>query len=96
MYRFETLEDVQSALEKLTRREPPLVKVLPRQLGTKEPRWAHLLAGDVVVLEAAETTAFRDVVADDRMTRLEREVAELRKEVAELKDQSERFRKQFE
>src|ERR1035438_10525874 len=48
MHRFETLEDMQAALQKLMQREPPLAKVLPRQPGTKESRYAHLLAGDVV------------------------------------------------
>src|SRR5208282_2116620 len=38
MHRFETLEDVQSALQKLMQREPPLAKVLPRPPGTKESR----------------------------------------------------------
>ena len=48
LHRFETLDDVQSALQKLMQRDPPLAKVLPRQPGTKESRYAHLLAGDVV------------------------------------------------
>src|ERR1700692_1797193 len=48
LHRFEELDDVQSALQKLIQREPPLAKVLPRQPGTKESRYAHLLAGDVV------------------------------------------------
>jgi uncharacterized protein len=47
MYRFETLDDVQSGLQKLTDRQPPLVRVLPRQPGTKESRYMHLLSGDV-------------------------------------------------
>src|SRR5216684_2068733 len=51
LHRFEALEDVQSALLKLMQREPPLAKILPRQPGTKESRYAHLLAGDVVVVE---------------------------------------------
>ncbi|HKR97834.1 MAG TPA: YceH family protein, partial [Candidatus Angelobacter sp.] len=34
MYRFETLEDVQSGLQKLMDRTPPLARVLPRQPGT--------------------------------------------------------------
>src|SRR5258707_9301870 len=37
---------VQSTLQRLMKREPPLVKVLPRQPGTKDPRYAHLLSGD--------------------------------------------------
>ncbi len=53
MHHFETLDDVQVALQKLMQRQPPLAKVLPRQPGTKESRYAHLLAGDVVVAEIA-------------------------------------------
>src|SRR5580704_2742660 len=47
MYRFETLDDVQGALQKLMAREPALVKVLARAPGTKESRYAHLLGGEV-------------------------------------------------
>ncbi len=99
MHRFETLDDVQSALQKLMQRDPPLAKVLPRQPGTKESRYAHLLAGDAVELEtpAHADAAVESNPADaDRITRLEHELAELRREFAEMKDQVERFRKQFE
>ncbi len=51
LHHFEALDDVQSALQKLMQRDPPLAKVLPRQPGTKESRYAHLLAGDVVEAE---------------------------------------------
>ena len=99
LHRFETLDDVQSALQKLMQREPPLAKVLPRQPGTKESRYAHLFAGDVV--EAGPMVpvgaAVENNSADaERMVRLEQEVTELRAEVAAVKDQMERFRKQFE
>src|ERR1700722_12751105 len=47
MYRFNDLSDVQSVLQRLMTREPALTKVLPRQPGTKEARYAHLLSGDV-------------------------------------------------
>ncbi len=53
IHRFEALDDVQSALQKLMQRDPALVKVLPRQPGTKEARWAHLFSGDVA-REAAQ------------------------------------------
>ena len=99
MYRFEALDDVQSALQKLMQRDPVLVKVLPRQPGTKESRWVHLMSGDVAVPEspqAAEVTSDRISGDGERIARLEEEVAALRREVGELKDQLERFRKQFE
>jgi len=98
MHRFETLDEVQSALQKLMQRQPPLVKVLPRQPGTKESRWVHLLAGDVVVPEAPQAAAGTGYCLGDseRLARLEEEVGSLRREVGELRDQLERFRKQFE
>lgn len=99
MFKFEELSDVQSALERLIERDPPLVKMLARQPGTKESRYAHLLAGDVAGFEAAATTtasAHRAAAAEDRVERLESEVSELRREVAGLKQQMETFRKQFE
>jgi len=97
MYRFEALEDVQSTLQKLMQREPPLAKILPRQPGTKEARYAHLLGGDVQAWEAAPAAAGASTSDDSaRIARLEEEVANLRQEVADLKQQLASFRKQFE
>ncbi len=99
MHHFETLEDVQSALQKLMQREPALAKGLRRQPGTKESRYAHLLSGDVVEAQAPVQTgaAVERTPADaERIARLEEEVADLRREIGELNDQLERFRKQFE
>jgi uncharacterized protein YceH (UPF0502 family) len=47
MFRFEELEDVTAVLQKLMQREPALAAALPRQPGTKEIRYAHLLSGPV-------------------------------------------------
>jgi hypothetical protein len=99
LHHFETLDDVQSALQKLMQREPALAMVLPRQPGTKESRYAHLLGGNVVVPEAplrASASVERNSADAERIARLEEEVAELQREVSEVKDQLERFRKQFE
>jgi uncharacterized protein len=97
MYRFEELTDVQATLQKLMQREPPLVKMLPRQPGTKEARYTHLLAGDVEgYVSPPETVGSRTVDDDGRILRLENEVADLRRELSELKQQVESFRKQFE
>jgi uncharacterized protein YceH (UPF0502 family) len=99
LHRFETLDDVQSALQKLMQREPPLAKVLPRQPGTKESRYAHLFAGDVVEAEAPATggaVVERNPAGAEHIARLEEEVASLRRQIGEIKDQLERFRKQFE
>jgi uncharacterized protein len=100
LHHFDDLSAVQSSLQHLMKREPPLVKVLPRQPGTKEARYAHLLSGDVEGFEAPPDAmtapASAIYVASERMTQLEEEVAALRQEVADLKQQLAVFRRQFE
>jgi uncharacterized protein YceH (UPF0502 family) len=99
MHRFEELDDVQSTLQRLMQRDPPLVRVLPRQPGTKESRYAQLLSGN---LEEWDAVAVRDAIAERtpmqsyRSEGIEIEIAELRREVEELKQQFASFRKQFE
>ena len=87
MHRFEELSDVQATLQRLMQREPPMVKVLPRQPGTKEARYAHLLSGDVV--EAVPNPAVGET-GGSTMAQLEAEVAALREEVAQLRSQVEK------
>jgi uncharacterized protein YceH (UPF0502 family) len=101
MHPFEDLSVVHSTLKHLMEREPPLVKLLPRQAGNKEARYAHLLSGDVEVPEAA-TASVREVAPsksageNERITQLESEIAGLQKEIEDLKVQFAEFRKQFE
>ena len=97
MHHFETLDDVQTALQKLMQRQPALAKVLPRQPGMKESRYVHLLAGDVAVADIPQLAAAGHSSGDgDRMARLEEEVGALRREVAELREKLDGFRRQFE
>ena len=99
MHPFEDLSVVQSTLKHLMERNPPLVKLLPRQPGNKEARYAHLLSGDVEVGEAppVKTVAISNSSPENaRMTELEAEIASLQKEIADLKSQFAEFRKQFE
>jgi len=97
MHRFNDLDEVQTALRRLMERQPPLVKALPRQPGTKELRYAHLLSGDVESWEPpAESHAAGSTPDAERIARLEGDIANLQAEVAELKRQLADFRKQFE
>jgi uncharacterized protein YceH (UPF0502 family) len=98
MHPFDDLSAVQSSLQHLMKREPPLVKILPRQSGTKEARYAHLFSGEVEVFDAkpeVEATATGIRADGERVARLEQEVATLQKEIADLKHQFAVFRKQF-
>ncbi len=102
LYQFDDLNAVHSALNLLMKRDPPLVTVLPRQPGTKEARYAHLLSGDVRETpsqpsssEPSAAEATPSGASLDRITRLEDEVAALRSELADLKSQLASFQKQF-
>lgn len=98
MHQFEDLDAVQFSLQKLMQREPPLVAVLPKQPGTKEARYAHLLSGeiDVAELQSQSPSPVSRSADGERISRLEGEVANLQREVSDLKQQLEEFRKQFE
>src|SRR5579863_2444762 len=92
MHHFDDLSQVQSALQLLMKRDPPLVAVLPRQPGTKEARYAHLLCGEVRQTETVSQVAASAVAGAshsatnaDRIAVLESDVAELKREIAELK-----------
>jgi hypothetical protein len=53
LHSFAELADVLAGLQKLTERTPSLVAVLPRQPGTKESRYTHLLCGPVESVAAS-------------------------------------------
>lgn len=99
MHSFDDLSAVQSSLQHLMKREPPLVKPLARQPGTKETRYAHLLSGDVAQAEPELMVTAHTLersVDGDRVRQLEEEITGLKNEVADLKQQFAQFRKQFE
>lgn len=99
MHSFDDLNAVQSSLQHLMKREPPLVKALPRQAGTKETRYVHLLSADVERWESpsvGQSNADVGSTDEEKMKKLEEEIAALRNEIAELKQQFASFRKQFE
>lgn len=103
LYSFEDLEAVQSALHHLMRREPPLAKVLPRQPGTKESRYMHLLSGDDIVrvgdadseLVMESPRAAGSSPDAQRIAQLELEIVELRRELETLREQFAAFQRQF-
>ena len=93
LHRFDEIGEVLAGLQKLIDREPPLAAVLPRQPGTKESRYAHLLSGgaeSITTTFVPEPVFSRREVGEDagheeRIARLEATVVELRHEVAALR-----------
>jgi uncharacterized protein YceH (UPF0502 family) len=105
MHRLEDLDEVQLVLQKLIDHDPPLVKLLPRQPGTKEARYMDLFGGHeseistaapaVGTAASAASTAAPDS-REERITTLEAEIAQLRAEFEALRQQFADFRSQFE
>jgi hypothetical protein len=94
LHRFDEISEVLAGLQKLMEREPSLAAVLPRQPGTKESRYAHLLSGNVESAVAAENAFVRrepgadagqDAGHEERIARLESTIVELRQEMAALR-----------
>ena len=99
LYNFPGLGEIQETLDGLSRREEPLVVKIPVQPGQKEARFAHLVSGeiDIEALAVAQVMrASRGEAANERIEKLEQEVAGLRSEVETIKQTFDEFKKQFE
>jgi uncharacterized protein YceH (UPF0502 family) len=100
LHDFASIADVESCLQFLIDKYPPLAARLNRAPGTKEARYAHLLAGEEILAQQEMATSFSgsmvDVPRKDRVAQLEEEVAGLRAEVDRLSQQFEAFKRQFE
>ena len=90
MYEFESIEEVQEILERLSSPEMPFLVQLPRRPGQKEARYAHLLSG---------TPEFTDDDFDDDTPRnssgLEARVIKLETELAELREAFDKLMKEL-
>lgn len=88
LYRFDDASSVEAYLEELAQRASgALACRLPKQPGSREHRWAHLLCGEVSLPAGAR--ASDDGTGDgltQRVERLECEVGELRAEIARLSE----------
>lgn len=100
MQPFQDLAVVEEVLRELMEREQPLVTRLTRQPGRKEPRYAHLLAGEPETSSEGhsappEASRLRVMADNERLSKLEQEIAALRTEVADLRRIMLEFKEQF-
>jgi hypothetical protein len=88
LYAFDDLAGVESTLHHLA--EQGMVMQLARQAGSREPRYGHLLAGEVETTEPLPPPPMpRGSAPEERIIALEAELAALRREFDE-------FRRRFE
>jgi uncharacterized protein YceH (UPF0502 family) len=81
LYEFESLEDVQTVLEKLSSPDMPFLMQMPRRPGQKEVRYAHLLSGVPEINEDdfEETPVRSHGGLEARVVKLETDLGELKK-----------------
>jgi hypothetical protein len=91
LYEFESIEEVQEILDKLSSGDTPFVQQLPRRPGQKEVRYVHLLGGS--------TDWSDETFASDGPTRssadLEARLAKVETELAELKEAFDKLMKEL-
>jgi hypothetical protein len=90
MHEFESIEEVQETLERLSTSEPAYVVQLPRKAGQKEARYAHLLSGTPEINEDDD-----DEVGVRSSSGLEARVAKLEQELAELREAFDKLMKEL-
>ncbi|MCM8611055.1 DUF480 domain-containing protein [Accumulibacter sp.] len=90
LYRFDDSSSVEAYLDELaTRKAGALVVRMPKQAGSREHRWAHLLCGEPALpaypsSDGCESSKDASELSD-RLARLEQEVSELRAGLQELR-----------
>ncbi len=89
LYRFDDASSVEAYLEELAERSSgALVVRLPKQPGSREYRWAHLLCGaanlPVNHEQAGAGEANHSTALEERIAQLESEVSELRAAISQI------------
>jgi len=92
LYEFETIEEIQNILHKLSVEEPPYVVQLQKKPGQKEARYQHLFGTgpsepDVPVIATDTTQPAEPEALELRVTKLEQEVEELKEMINILLNQ---------
>ncbi|MBL8350452.1 MAG: YceH family protein [Burkholderiaceae bacterium] len=87
IHRFADIAAVEAVLSELADRYPPRALLLPRAPGAREPRWAHLLCGEVQMTAPREPMGASDAdpISVGELVALKAELARQGSELAELR-----------
>ncbi|MCO4292397.1 YceH family protein [Solitalea sp. MAHUQ-68] len=92
MYEYESLEEIQEILEKLSNPELQFVVQLPKRIGQKEARYMHLLGGTPSIEEEDEPDM---PIASKPVAELEARLEKVETELAELKEAFDKLMKEL-
>ena len=87
LHRFADIPAIEAVLTELADRYPPRALLLPRAPGAREPRWAHLLCGEVQMTAPREAAGASDAdaISVGELVALKAELARQGSELAELR-----------
>jgi len=91
LYEFESIEDVQEMLYKLSSGDTPFVQQLARRPGQKEVRYVHLLGGSI----DWNDESFASDALPRSSSDLEARLAKVEAELAELKEAFDKLMKEW-
>src|SRR5690606_3863101 len=86
LFDFESIEEVQEVLNRLSENEPPFVQQLAKRPGQKEVRYVHLL-GEVNEEEESFSTDHGTGTSSTKVKELENRVASLEEQLAQLRQE---------
>lgn len=96
LYEFETLDDVQQTLEKLSSGDVPFLTLLPRRSGQKEARYMHLLGETLDITEDDETeTGYASSNPGSNVPALEQRVTKLEEELSAMRQEFDKLMKEL-
>ncbi|MGS0743214.1 YceH family protein [Glaciimonas sp. GG7] len=98
-YEFASVTEVETALQFLIDKYPPLVARLNKGPGIKESRYSQLLTGQAILdqqVEALSSVSIYKGDREDRIASLTEEIVSLRGQVEELATRFAEFKRQFE
>lgn len=95
MYEFESLDDVQDALERLGSGDMPYLTQLPRRTGQKEARYMHLLGESLDIPEDDEPESYSSSTSNSSVAALEERVAKLEEELATMRTDFDKLMKEL-
>lgn len=100
LHEFASVAEVETCLQFLIDKYPPLVARLDVAPGAKEPRYGQLLSGEEALARQETASGFSGSVSGHqsggRVAQLEQEVIQLRRDFDGLASQFEAFKRQFE